>query len=268
MHLLWSFSTLLSVASAFSILHQPQHVFSNPPEEEQYLRIPTVHESTIMARRILSLAAEGSLVTVFPEDSKASSTGDDEVDVMENRPQGMGGSPIGLMEYIADCEGTGNPTLLAIDIATPFRNYKAGSNISLSVRWWPDQSHIYSHSSLFSNSHAEEIPTPHTPAALPRFSLQGRLEPINLNDVHSATIPGCFLKKHPDSFLWQPGNDIHSSKYVRFVVEEVYWFGGFGDRARIGWLPIDEWRNVTSKEINAMRLPGEKSTQGWWRDWL
>ena len=268
MHLLWSFSTLLSVALAFATLHQHQHVFSNPPEEEQYLRIPTVHESTVMARRILSLAAEGNLVTIFPDDSKASSTGDDEAEVMENRPSNMGGSPIGLMEYIADCEGTGNPTLLAIDIATPFRNYKAGSNISLSIRWWPDQSHIYSHSSLLSNSHAEEIPTPHTPAALPRFSLQGRLETIDLNDVRSAIIPACFLKKHPDSFLWQPGNDIHTSKYVRFVVEEVYWFGGFGDRARIGWLPIEEWRNVTSEEIEQMRLPGEKSSQGWWRKWL
>lgn len=269
MHLAWPFATLLSVATAFSTLHQPQHVFSNPPEEEQYLRLPSVHESTVMARRILSLAAEGNLVTVFPDDSK--NAGDNDMETLENRPPGMGGSPIGLMEYIADCEGTGNPTLLAIDIATPFRNYKAGSNISLSVRWWPDQSHIYSQSFLFGHYHSEEIPTPHTPAALPRFSLQGRLEPIDLNDVHSAAIPACFLKKHPDSFLWQPGNDIHSSKYVRFVVEEVYWFGGFGDRARIGWLPIEEWRNVTSKEIEEMRLPGEKkrkATQTWWREWL
>jgi hypothetical protein len=100
--------------------------------------------------------------------------------------------------------------------------------------------------------------------------LHGYLEPIDLKEVHNVALPACFLAKHPDSILWQPGNDIHTSKYVRLVVEHVYWFGGFGDRARIGWLPIEEWRNVTSKEIAEMRLPGEKkqrSLKGW-REWL
>ena len=45
---------------------------------------------------------------------------------------------------------------------------------------------------------------------------------------------------------------------MRFVVEHVYWFGGFGDRARIGWLPIEEWQSVTKGEIEQCRLPGEK----------
>merc|ERR1719355_79959 len=41
--------------------------------------------------------------------------------------------PIGLMDYLADCEPTGNPTILAINIATSFKNVAAGSNISLSL---------------------------------------------------------------------------------------------------------------------------------------
>jgi len=168
------------------------------------------------------------------------------------------------MEYYADCEGTGNPTLLAINIATPYKNYNTGSNISLSVRWWPTQTHYYI-------SEDENIPTPHTPAALPRFSLHGHLEPISKADLLTKVIPACFLKAHPDSVLWQPGNDIHTSEYMRFVVDYVYWFGGFGDRARIGWLPIDEWRDVTMEEVAECRLPGEKKErthQRWWKEWL
>ncbi|KAK3687036.1 hypothetical protein LTR37_019198 [Vermiconidia calcicola] len=212
-----------------------------------------------MARRILHHSSIGNLVTSFPihDSDEGSST-------LENRPAEVEGSPIGLMEYYADCEPkTGNPTLLAINIATPYKNYGAGSNISLSIRWWPKTENFYS---------STDIPTPHTPAALPRFSLHGRLEPISKADLATKLIPACFLKAHPDSVLWQPGNDIHESDYVRLVVEHVYWFGGFGDRAQIGWLPLEEWQSVTMEEIDECRLPGEEKKRGgsggWWREWL
>jgi hypothetical protein len=66
---------------------------------------------------------------------------------------------------------------------------------------------------------------------------------------------------------------------MRLVVEHVYWFGGFGDRARIGWLPLEQWQDVTPGEIDACRLPGEKGYEEpkepnsekkevWWREWL
>ena len=261
--------SLLALSSAYSpkrlkiyeqIDPQPQYLFSNPPEVARY-KIPTIHESAIMARRIMHLSTLGSLVTTFPHPSSS----DSEASTLENRPSGMEGSPIGLMEYYADCESNGNPTLLAINIATPFKNYEAGSNISLSVRWWPKASNIY-------YSTAPEIPTPHTPAALPRFSLHGYLEPFSTQDLWRKVIPGCFLRAHPDSMLWQPGNDIsHESQYMRLVVEHVYWFGGFGDRARIGWLPLEEWQGVTEREIEECRLPGEeeeKKSKSWWREWL
>ncbi|KAK3057237.1 hypothetical protein LTR09_002276 [Extremus antarcticus] len=217
-----------------------------------------------MARRILHMSSISTLVTTFP----VQKPNDEELDLLETRPKEVEGSPIGLMEYYADCEpSTGNPTLLGIDIATPFKNYHEGSNISLSVRWWPKTTNHY----LWS-SEDEDIPTPHTPAALPRFSLHGRLESISKADLLKNLVPACFLKAHPDSLLWQPGNDIHESEYKRLVVEHIYWFGGFGDRARIGWLPLEEWQNVTMEEIEAYRLPGEaKKKEGasrWWRDWL
>lgn len=271
MHLSWAFGSLLSVASALSVSRdEPQHIFSNPPVGEQTYKIPSVHESAVMARRILSLASEGTLVTSFPEkDSKSTVEGDHDVEAQWGLPPGLEGSPIGLMEYIGDCENDGNPTMLAIDIATPFRNYKAGSNISLAVRWWPTQTHVYP---FFGSGGADsqDIPTPHTPAALPRFSLHGHLEELNMKEFRNARIAMCFVRKHPDTVLWQPGNDVHSSKYVRFVVDQVFWFGGFGDRARIQWLPLKEWKSVTQQEIDELRLPGEKKKEqsAWWKQYL
>ena len=103
--------------------------------------------------------------------------------------------------------------------------------------------------------------------------MHGHLERMTPQDLWRNYVPACFLKEHPDSIYWQPGNDIsHESEYMRFVVDQVYWFGGFGDRARIGWLPIEEWRSVTKGEIDECRLPGEKDDKGglaaWWKEWL
>lgn len=251
----------------------PQHILSNPSaHEDNVYRIPTAYESAVMARRIMHLSQLGELVTSFPLVSSS-----DNLNTLENRPADVAGTPISLMEYIADCEPeSGNPTLLAINLATPYKNYHAGSNISLSLRWWPEQDTHFASSSgpSFFWSADEKIPTPHTPAAMPRFSLQGHLERIEGDAISKLKIAACFLSKHPDSALWQPGNDIHESEYVRFVPEELYWFGGFGDRSFIGWIPIEDWRSVTIEEVEACRLPGESDKKSWsesfsaWREWL
>nr|POE79337.1 hypothetical protein CFP56_07402 [Quercus suber] len=271
MLLFLSFATLLAVASARSVEQEVLEILPSPIKDADF-KIPSVHESTIMARRILHLSTIGTLVTTFPDvASHSAEVPEDDTSTLEVRPPEVAGQPIGLMEYYADCEATGNPTLLAISIATPFRNYAAGSNISMHVRWWPETQTTYT--SFFTSSSSKnevyDIPTPRTPAALPRFSLHGYLKPISADELLKGLVPACFLKAHPDSALWQPGNDVHTSRYMRLVVEQVYWFGGFGDRARIGWLPIEEWRNVTMKEVASIRLPGEstKSAQSWWK-WL
>lgn len=231
-----------------------------------------------MARRIMHLSSLSTLVTTFPINTTTTANPSpsdspdftsQELSAWQSRPTNLAGSPIGLMEYYSDCEpDTGNPTLLAIDIATPYRNFAQGSNISMEIRWWPRQSTHYTSSAMSRDDDADslsvknredgdDMPTPHTPAALPRFSLHGYLEPIPAGDLARHLVPACFMRTHPDSALWQPGNDIHSSQYVRFVVEHVYWFGGFGDRARIQWLPVEEWRGVTREEVEKCRLPGE-----------
>jgi hypothetical protein len=70
-------------------------------------------------------------------------------------------------------------------------------------------------------------------------------------------VAGCYGKTHPDSAPWMPGGRIHESFWTRLVVKDVYWVGGFGDRAFIGWIPEQVWKGVSEDEIAKCRLPGE-----------
>lgn len=47
-------------------------------------------------------------------------------------------------------------------------------------------------------------------------------------------------------------------------MRDIYWVGGFGDRAYIGWIPVEEWENVTREEWEKIKLPGE---QKGWKEW-
>jgi len=250
-----AFLTGAAIASASCPAPSPQYLFSNPIDDEfGAQRIPTVHESAVQARRILSLTPIGTLSTIFPQQSSITSNRDhrDDAHPTEQRPPGVDGAPIGLMDYLADCEpDTGNPTLLALNIATSFKNAAAGSNVTLSLRWTPPDHHR----------------TRYSVAALPRYSLVGYLEDIEPGVVESARLARCFTTAHPDAKWWLPGNPIHESRWARLVVHEVYWIGGFGDRAYIGWIPREEWEGVTRDEMEKIRLPGEDS-QSWWRSWF
>ncbi|RGP62660.1 fmn-binding split barrel-related [Fusarium longipes] len=239
-------------------------------------KIPTVHESVVMARRILALTKLATLSTVFPSGHP---NGDIAID--ENRPTGLEGVPIGMMDYVADCEDEGNPTILEIKIATTFRNVRAGSNLTLSMNWVPPYppakrisllSRLSAYISFLPrydyNSRAEEKEEPSSPdtvpysaANLPRFALFGYLEPINTTPISAVKLAACFTRKHQDAKYWLPGNVIHESSWARLVVTKIYWVGGFGDRARIGWLPVDEWKNVNRDEWESIKLPGEE--RGW-----
>ncbi|EWC46370.1 hypothetical protein DRE_04313 [Drechslerella stenobrocha 248] len=190
-------------------------------------KIPTVHESAILARRILRLSPIGTLSTNLPNSGSHAQD-----------------YPIGMPDYIADCDPTkpGSPTVLALNIATSFRNIAAGSHISLSLRYEPPAS----------------VATRYTVASLPRFSLMAKLEDIPEEEVKEGNVVQCFTKRHPDAKWWLPGNHIHTSRWTRLVVTDVYWVGGFGDRAYIGWIPTETWSNVTEAEIASARLPGEE----------
>jgi len=234
-----------------------------PQHQASSLHLPTVRESAIAARRILKLASIATLSSVFPAaGTSANSTSraaedaarrrdDDNIEtIYESRPRDVAGAAVGLMEYYATCPPHAyNPTIIGITIATAMRNAAAGSNVTLSLRWQVP-------------AHAPPAPDPwaYFPANLPRFSLIGYIERIpdrELGAGSGAAIEDCFFGRHPESRLWAPGTDVHESWWARLVVQEVYWFGGFGDRARIGWLPVEVWRAVREEEVDAFRLMGE-----------
>ncbi|KAI3396334.1 hypothetical protein diail_12300 [Diaporthe ilicicola] len=293
----------LNAATASPIIepHSSPAFPQDPDQQYTTQRIPTSYESAVMGRRILALSPLATLSTVFPSTSSSGGHAPDPNEhadglpraaLLENRPPNLGGIPIGLMDYVADCgaEEEGNPTILAIKIATSFKNVAAGSNMSISVNWvppYPPSKRIKSSSSSSSRnllsrlsrwwwSGADEEddaallppdydPVPYSAANLPRFSLLGHLEDIAPeSEADAAALQGCFLKSHPDARYWLPGNRIHEAGWVRLVVDQVYWVGGFGDRAYIGWIPVGEWRNVTRDEWEAIRLPGEEKH---WKEW-
>lgn len=254
--------------SAFASNAVPADIFSNSAEA---LKIPTSYESAVMGRRILALTKLATLSTVFPDTHH-------DADASERRPSGLDGIPIGMMDYVADCEEEGNPTILEIKIATTFKNVQAGSNLSLSMNWVPPYppskritflSRLSAYLPILGNAPYNTAPeqsstpdtVPYSAANQPRFSLFGYLEPINPNPVSAIKLAACFTGKHQDAKYWLPGNVIHESQWARLVVTKIYWVGGFGDRAYIGWIPVEEWQNVTRTEWEAIQLPGEK--RGW-----
>ncbi|OJD15933.1 hypothetical protein ACJ73_08931 [Blastomyces percursus] len=216
----------------------------DPIHKPEYT-LPNWDTTHLLARRLLALSTTGVLSTVYPPSSSVHKTS-------------LEGVPIGLPDYIADCAndpsselthflGPGNPLILALNIGTTFRNTKAGSNISLSIDWWHQQPRAAGeHDGLL------------TRAELPRLSLLGSLVPLeDLPDTTRTAAEKCFLAAHPDAEWWLPGHDdaAHSGYWAKLVVEEAFWVGGFGDRARIGWLFPETWRSV--------RRDGEDGKQGW-----
>ncbi|EXJ86516.1 hypothetical protein A1O3_03467 [Capronia epimyces CBS 606.96] len=199
--------------------------------------IPSRYESTVLGRRLLGLSKTGILTTVFPENITS-----------DRVPAGVANTPIGLPDYIASCEEpSGNPTLLALTVSTSTQNALAGSNVSLTLSWWDQYAQLTHHQ-------------PWSAANLPRLNLVGYLEKITDDEVKSEDIAACFTKAHGDSVLWLPGKKwaAHKGLWVRLVVREIYWIGGFGDRNFIGWFDRDEWAAVKVDEWLAARLPGEK----------
>ena len=123
---------LFSIVSLVSASTPPtRHLFSNPPFLFPEFHIPTVHESAILARRILNLSSIATLSTVFPSTYST----EHDFSTLQQPPSDLGGAPVGLMDYYASCSPQPySPTILAISIATTFRNTHAGSNVTLSLR--------------------------------------------------------------------------------------------------------------------------------------
>ncbi len=250
-------------------------------------RIPTRYESTVLGRRLLALSAFGVMSTIFPpnadeatvitspqpeSESESESETSSNVDVgvdfdhstqkptiyplgLTPPPHSVSSLSISLPDYLSDCErpSHGNPTLLLLDPSTPSRNTRAlppsgpHTNVSLSLSWWDHYRTITGRA-------------PWSPASLPRLSMLGYLEEIPLQEAEETGVVKCYLGVHPDARWWLPGDRhaAHGGRWVRMVVREIYWMGGFGDRALIGWLDPEEWKRVGREEWERVRLPGEK----------
>ena len=206
----------VSLCSSQRGILQGQSIFSNPrSDSSHYLHIPSVHESAVQARRILQISNIATLSTMFPEPPST----------LERRPSDVGNTAVGLMEYYAQCGPEFyNPTILGVTIATTMKNAAAGSNVTLSLRY-----HVPA------DAPPSDDPWAYLPANLPRFALIGYIEKLAKEQIKEHNIRNCFIQSHPEATIWEPGTDIHESWWGRLVVQEVYFFGGFGDRARIGW---------------------------------
>lgn len=257
---------LAATAHAFS----PADSFAKDAETQEH-RIPTTFESAVIARRVLALTKLATMSTIFPGKHSDGKVNEAEL--------GLEGLPIGMMDYVADCEEEGDPTILEIKIATTFRNARAGSNLTVSMNWVPPyppsrrmgflsrlSSYIPFLPSSEYNTPQSNTPdtVPYSAANLPRFSLIGYLEDITPDPISAVKLAACFTFKHPDAKYWLPGNAIHQSQWSRLVVTKVYFVGGFGDRAYIGWIPIEEWKSVTRSDWEAIKLPGEEKG---WSEW-
>lgn len=250
---------------------------------------PTRYESTVLGRRLLAVSTTGVISTIFPPNDNNQSTtssasplppnhqfdidtrndnDDDEDDDEEGKkpiparftqpPSSVASLSISLPDYLSDCDdpSEGNPTLLFLDPSTSSRNTVGNNNnnnnnhnrnLSLSLSWWDQYPFLTGH-------------RPHAPADLPRLSMIGYVEEMTLDEARDKGVVECFVRAHPDAKLWLPGdpNAAHPGRWVRMVVQEVYWMGGFGDRHWIGWFDVREWRNVAKEEWEAVRLPGEE----------
>ncbi|KAI5302337.1 hypothetical protein KEM56_000784 [Ascosphaera pollenicola] len=236
-------------------------------EGAQIQHFPSWQESAALARRLLAKANIATFSTVYSSHSKSRATKD------------LAGIAVGLPEYYADCAsvdddlvdvlGEGNPLILGLNIGTTFRNVKEGSNLTLTVDWWSND-HVHrkgrdSNPQAFIHAVEEgEIDTKdlldNSQASLPRMSLIGYLENLpELDDDIREKIENCFVDSHPDAVMWLPNHDdsAHRGFWARLVVQKILWIGGFGDRARIGWIDGQAWRDVQKDEWEAVRLPGE-----------
>lgn len=177
----------------------------------------TVEEAALDARRIIATESEGTLMSVYQEG-------------VAPTPQ-LIGSPIGIMEYFADCSTDGSPTMLMLDIAPATRNYRAGSPLTLSLR-----------------DHTYDNPLQHG-----RMYMVGNVSKIS-DKREEAAIEACFLARHPDAEVVAPGRDVHASNFYTLDIESLYYFGGFGNVSYIGLIPLDIYKNATPNSRTPLRF--------------
>lgn len=185
----------------------------------QIWKRPTVEDAAVNARTLIHRESLANINTVYQD-------GDDK------------GLPASFVEYYADC-GDGNPVILAINMATSFKNIQEGSPYSLTVRVGDHSPHEHVNPKYPGSR-------PHSVAGSPRINLRGNF--IDVQEEEVEELKKCFLKRHKDAVWWLPGNPIHESHFVKFDVKDAYFLGGFGDTGYIGKIPKDLYSKASPIE--------------------
>ena len=74
----------------------------------------------------------------------------------------------------------------------------------------------------------------------PRSTLMGTLQLVPENELEKAA--ETYLKKHPSSKAWLSFDDFHM---YRFVPDDIYVVGGFGNTHYIGYIAPDQYLSVS-----------------------
>ena len=136
--------------------------------------------------------------------------------------------PFGSVADIADEEpSTGRPLLLLSDLERNIINLNDNGVCSLHFVTLPSTIEQFKHPEYY------DIMTK------PRTTLMGRLERVPEEELDAAK--ATYLVKHPTSAAWINFSDFGM---YRFVVEDVYCVGGFGNDHYIGWISPEQYLSV------------------------
>lgn len=200
-------------------------ILSAPLEQVFVSNIPTMIEAASIAR---TLVERESLMNINTIKSR----------------KGEGGElkriPVSSMEYYADCDEDGDPYWLVVDLGSTFTNIKGGSEYSITIRTGDH---------ALNDNVDPKYPggIPESPSGSPRAIFEGKFVNVSFsNPLEMIRLERCFLKKHPDAKFWLPNSPFsaHSSHWTKFIVDDIYFIGGFGDRAYIGSIDADIYHSV------------------------
>lgn len=163
------------------------------------------------------------------------------------------GTPVSFLEYYVASDlcpdvsvsNNGNPILLLLEMSSSYGNYVKNGKFSASVEAHPRPGGPH-HDSRGPHHGSRG---PHDgPMAHPRATLFGELKELNA----STELAHCFASRHPDAWPWIPTGSnetlVHDGRWFELDVEDVYFVGGFGDRAYIGGIDAELYHAAELRE--------------------
>ncbi|GAA5929789.1 hypothetical protein JCM10213_002785 [Rhodosporidiobolus nylandii] len=177
----------------------------------------SIDEAAVHVRELIAYRAYnvGTLMSVFPSDDRGPAPG----------------LPFGLQEsYAPYPDSNGDLALLAMPIAGIYRNALPPNppNLTITIN------DMYG----FGDGNLA--------AGRRRVALYGSIERVE-GAEEIKKVEQAYLEAHPDARGWIPPNGPHSAFWARLRINKVYDFGGFGDVAFIGWIPLELYRDSGSK---------------------